>query len=106
VEDESDDVTDTFDYAGQWHPHSSHASLWIETDQGDQGREVDTATDNQDGTITLDLASGLTASSVISKISFLERVRLASDVVTFKHFGVRRSLVELSITSVQRHPDE
>jgi hypothetical protein len=105
VTDESDDVTDAFDYAGQWFPHASYKQLRFETDQGEQYREVTGAADSGTGHVELTLASGLAANTVISDISFLERCRLDADAVRFSHTGLL-STVEISLKVEQRSPDE
>lgn len=103
--DESDTPVDTFDYAGQYFPHSSHKQLRFGTNLGEQYDEVDSVSDNQDGTEPITLANGLLANTVIDEVSFLERMRLASDGAVFQHFGTR-SVIDIGLTLIQRHPDE
>ena len=99
-------VDDQVSVAGGWEDITSHLHLAIATSDGDiQYREINPATtlDNGDGTHTVGLTSGLTATtagSTILKVSFLELVRLASDKVTIEHRRTNR-LVSLALKSVQ-----
>ena len=88
VADESFNEADTLDYPGQWFLSAAHKSLRFDTNLGEQYREVILAKDNGDGTVSLAFDSGLLPNSVISEISFLERVRLAADVIRFEHHGL------------------
>jgi len=101
VTDESVNVDDGLDYLGQWFTSSSHKSLRIGSDQGEQYREVDSGTDVLDGSLDLTFTTGLTANTVIDEISFLERVRLGSDIIKFKHFS-DYSIVDLMTEVIQQ----
>jgi hypothetical protein len=104
VTDESDDVTDSFDYVGEYFPNSSHKQLRFESNKGEQYKEVSSAVDSATGFNTLTLATGLTADTVISQISFLEYCR-CEDVFRFSHYS-SYSTVQLGLKLIQRHPDE
>jgi hypothetical protein len=86
VADEAIEAIGLFDYS-RWHEDPGHKSLRFATDLGEQYREVLTVLDNGDGTVSITFA-GLTAMSVISEISFLERVRLAAGIIRFEHQGI------------------
>lgn len=76
-----------FAYPSDWYLSAAHKSLRLATDQGEQYKEVTTPVDNGDGTVDISLTSGLTANSVISEISLLERVRLGADIIRFQYDG-------------------
>lgn len=90
------------DYSSLYYPFETFKRLQLETEAGIIWRRVTGVTDNPGGTTTLNLdtALGGTAPEVaISKISFLNLVRLASDNVTLTHDRLR-SQIELTTKTV------
>jgi hypothetical protein len=100
-------VDDEANAAGGWENIESHLHLAIETADGDtQYKEMDltTTVDNLDGTHTVGLTTGLTATvdgSTINKVSFLELCRLGSDTVEIDHFHTHR-IVKLPLRTIQQ----
>jgi hypothetical protein len=97
-------VTNDPNYNAEYEVSGAHDYLQLETAAGIIYRKVTNAVDNGNGTVTLTLDVALpatTAGSTISRISFLERVRLASDVVQFDVGAVTRALVTISTRTVQ-----
>ncbi len=100
-------IQDDAQVADGWEDNSSHQNLSIETADGDtQLREIDTVTtvDNLDGTHTIGITAGLTATvdgSTINKVSFLELARLGSDAIDVQHFHTHR-VVKLPIRTIQQ----
>lgn len=99
-------VDDDAQVASIWENLDSHLQLAIQTADGaTQYKEIDpvTTVDNGNGTHTVGLTSGLVATvegSTILKVSFLELVRLGSDVVDIDHFHTHR-VVNLSLRTIQ-----
>lgn len=80
------------DYASLYWPFDTFKRLQIETEAGIIWRKVVGVDSSPDGTtaLQLDTALGATEADVaIRKISFLNRVRLASDTVTLTHGRLR-----------------
>lgn len=80
-------ITDEPGYNSIYEGAPSHDYLQLETDAGIIYRKVNSAVDNLDGTHTLTLDTALPGTvpgSTINRISFLERVRMSSDVVTYQ----------------------
>lgn len=99
-------VEDDAQVAGGWESNASHQNLSIETADGDtQLREIDqvVTVDNGDGTQTIGITAGLTATvpgSTILKVSFLELVRNGSDAIDIEHFHTHR-VVKLPVRTIQ-----
>lgn len=96
-------VTDEPNYATRWFNSPAHKHLRLLTTAGDSYHEVTSATDNLDGTISLTLNPPLTDDpdwSTILQISFLEQVRLGSDIVTVYHFLPHR-IISLAIRTTE-----
>lgn len=90
------------DYAALYFPYETFQRLQIETEAGIVWRRVTGTVDNPDGTTTLELNTPLGATPAevaISKISFLNKVRLSSDTVTLTHERLR-SQIELATKTV------
>lgn len=90
------------DYSSLYFPHETFKRLQIETAAGIIWRKVNTVTDEEDGTTTLTLDSPLGASAAdvdISRISFLNLVRLSSDKVLLTH-GKIRTQIELATRTI------
>ncbi len=90
------------DYAALYFPYETFKRLQIETAAGVIWRTVLSAVDNGDGTTTLELNLPFGASAddvLISKVSFLNMVRLASDTVTLQHERVRTQ-IELTTRTI------
>lgn len=90
------------EYAALYFPFDTFRRLQIETDAGTIWRKVLAVTENPDGTTTLQLDQpfgGTPADVAIGRISFLNRVRLASDTVTLTHDRLR-SQIELATQTV------
>jgi hypothetical protein len=90
------------DYASLYWPYDTFRRLQIETESGIIWRKVLDATANPDGTSTLQLDTtfgGDPADVAISKISYLNRARLASDTVTLTHERLRTQ-IELATRTV------
>lgn len=100
-------VKDDARVADGWEANASHQNLSIETDDGDtQLREIDQGVtdDNGDGTQTIGITAGLTATvpgSTINKVSFLELVRNGSDAIDIQHFHTHR-VVKLPVRTIQQ----
>lgn len=76
------------DYASLYHPYETYKRLQIETAAGTIWKKVLTATDNPDGTATLELDTPFGPNPedvIINRISFLNLTRFASDTVTLTH---------------------
>ena len=89
------------DYATLYFPHDTFQRLQIETEAGIIWRKVVTADVNPDGSTTLglDVPFGGTLDDVaISKISFLNRVRLSGDTVTLTHDRLRTQIELATVT--------
>ncbi len=90
------------DYPLLYWPFETYKRLQFETTSGVVWRKVLSVVQNLDGTATLTLNTplGATPEEVdISKVSFLNLVRLASDIVTLTH-GKIRTDIELSTRTV------
>lgn len=90
------------DYGSLYFPYEAFKRLQIETAAGIIWRKVLSVTDNPDGTATLELdqSFGATADDVaISKISFLNLVRLSTDAVTLLHERIRTQ-IELATRTI------
>lgn len=90
------------DYASLYFPHETFKRLQIETAAGLIWRKVLSTADNGDGTTTLELSLpfGATPADVqITKVSFLNIVRLASDSVTLVHERIRTQ-IELTTRTI------
>lgn len=89
------------DYASLYFPYDTFQRLQLETDAGILWRKVLAVTPNPDGTTTLQLDIGFAdlAEVAISKVSFLNRVRLAADTVTLTHDRLRTQ-IELATRTV------
>lgn len=90
------------DYAALYFPYETFKRLQIETAAGAIWRTVLSAVDNGDGTTTLELNLPFGASAddvLISKVSFLNMVRLASDTVTLQHERIRTQ-IELTTRTI------
>lgn len=77
-------------YLTEWFPSPAHKHIRIETGEGDLYREITSAIDNLDGTISILISPALPATalgSTISEISFLELCRFGSDKFTVRHWG-------------------
>ena len=80
---------------------ASHDDLEFDTDGGLEQREISSVADNFDGTSDITFTPALPAGPlVVNKISWLEKVRLASDDISFSHFG-HVSAVTISTRTVQ-----
>lgn len=91
----TDLIVNATDYPSLYWPHETFKRLQIETTAGILWRKVLSVTTNEDGTVTLGLDQpfGSTAEErEISKVSFLNLVRLASDRVVLRHERVRTRL--------------
>lgn len=85
-------IVEGTDYPALYFPFETFKRLQIETDNGIIYRKVVTSADNGDGTSTLTLMEPFGADPedvAISKVSFLNLVRLASDRVVLRHGRVR-----------------
>ena len=95
-------VTNT-DYPSMYFPYESFRRVQIELMNGTLlWRRVQTATDNGDGTVTLELSGTFGTNpgdNDIRKISFLEQVRLGSDRVKLVHYHLD-TIIELQIQTV------
>lgn len=90
------------DYASLYFPHETYKRLQIETANGIIYRSVLDATDNGDGTTTLNLSAAFGANPEdveIECISFLNLTRLQSDTVTLTH-GAIRTEIELATRTI------
>jgi hypothetical protein len=99
-------VRDDATVAGGWESMSSHLHLALEMADGSTlYKEIDPAgtVDNQDGTHTVSVTTAFpgapAAQHTITKVSFLELVRLASDAVEIEHFHDHR-VVKLPIRTI------
>ena len=90
-------------YAPLWFPRQTYKQIMIVTADGQrQPRTVTSVTELIDGTTLLNLSSPLTATllgSTIRRIEFLQKARLGSDNVEFRHFSAY-SEVDISIETV------
>jgi hypothetical protein len=82
------------DYASLYFPFDTFQRLQLETDAGILWRKVLAATQNPDGTTTLQLDIGFASADevAIAKVSFLNRCRLNSDTVTLTHERLRTQI--------------
>lgn len=94
-------------YGSDYFASEAHKMLQIETGLGNIGYvTVDTTEDNLDGTMTLTLTAtvpdvdGTGTLSEPVMLSFLEKVRLASDEVVFQHFSAY-SRIEVGLETIQ-----
>lgn len=95
-------VEDNPEFTQSWfNAGGSHLDLQLETSQGIFRSAITGTTDL--GTYSqIDLGTALPAGPlVVTKVSFLELVRLGSDVVTFKH-AVGHSMVEMALTVIEQ----
>ena len=97
---------DRGDYVSYWEDSTAHLWLQFEMDDGTVlHRIIESAVDNLDGTNTLTLNASIDASGAnpdISRISFMERCRLAGDSVTFEHGSSGLVTFPLAFTVVQQ----
>lgn len=90
------------DYVSLYFPYNTYKRLQIETANGIIWRSVLDATDNGDGTATLQLSAAFGANPEdvdIDCISFLNLTRLQSDTVTITH-GAIRTEIELATRTI------
>ena len=81
------DISDE-EYFSGYFQHNTHRRVQLDTQGGIFYRKVDTVTDNEDGTYTVNITPAMPSGSPntqINKISLLELVRLDSDVVEWSH---------------------
>lgn len=90
------------DYVSLYFPYDAFKRLQLETAAGIIWRKVLTAVDNGDGTSTLTFDTpigGTPDDATISRISYLNLVRLSSDTITLSH-GRIRTQIELPTRTV------
>lgn len=97
-------ISDTPNYVTDWWISAGHKDIVINNQDGDRlYRTIIAAIDNGDGTVTISIGTalpGTVGGSTILSIEFLELVRLASDVVSFNHYG-QYSTVSIGITTIK-----
>ena len=105
-------VTDEPSFLLEYWPSPSHRRLWLHTSAGYLARTVEDVTDNEDGTLTLDLEEALPGTVTIEAISILESVAIGGGVAIEHHprfsyvdFGIRAAAAGQVGESVIDIPD-
>ncbi len=91
-------------YVTDWWISIGHKSIVLTNLDGNRlYRDIVSAVDNGDGTVTLNLDTplpGTAGESTITLIEFLELVHLGSDIVSFLHYGIN-SVIKFTISSTE-----